>query len=146
MMEAISQFILNHQGLILVISIVSAVLFLMSLILIPFAVLRLPADYFINKKKKLKLSDLPPAKRTVILWRIGVLVIRNILGILFLIIGGLLLVLPGPGWLTILLGIALLDFPFKHKLELKVLSLPVVRHAVNAFRIKKNKPPIRFPE
>jgi hypothetical protein len=146
MFETIQQFIIDHQGLILSVSVASIVLFLVSLVFIPFAVLRLPADYFLRKKKPLTEAVISPARRLVLVWRALVLVVRNILGILFLILGAILLVLPGPGWLTILVGIALLDFPFKHKLEMKVVSLPVVRNAVNAYRIKKNKPPIRFPE
>ncbi len=145
MWAAIEQFIIGHQPLILAVSIASGVLFLTSLILIPFAVLRIPEDYFIRTKQQPGESGAGRIRRPPIAWRAAWLIVRNILGVLFLILGGLLLVLPGPGWLTILVGIALIEFPLKHKLEMKILSLPVVRNAVNSYRVKKNKPPILFP-
>jgi hypothetical protein len=137
MIDAIEWFILFHQELFLVAGIVSAALFLVSLVLVPVAVINLPEDHFVKNKNKQK-------KRPAAV-HLAVSLIRNFLGIVFLILGVILLVLPGPGWLTILLGIALLDFPFKHKLELKVLSLPVVRQAVDRLRSKYHKPPLQFP-
>jgi hypothetical protein len=135
---SLEQFMQSHQDLFLVIGIVSAVLFASTLVLVPVVVVNLPADYFVRPKAK--------RGRPAVAFHILLLIVRNILGVLLLILGVLLLVLPGPGWLTILAAVALIDLPFKHKLEMKILSLPVVRNAVNVARAKRCKKPLLFPE
>ena len=47
---------------------------------------------------------------------------------------------PGQGLLTILLGVMLLDFPGKRRLELKIVSRPSVLKTVNSLRSKFGKP------
>ena len=49
---------------------------------------------------------------------------------------------PGPGFLTVLFGIALLDFPGKRWLEYKIVSRPRVYRAINALRQKFDRPPL----
>jgi hypothetical protein len=41
-----------------------------------------------------------------------------------------------------LIGISLLDFPGKRKLEAKIIGQPTVLHALNAIRTKFDKPPL----
>jgi hypothetical protein len=47
---------------------------------------------------------------------------------------------PGQGILTILLGIMLLDFPGKRKLEHKIVSRPKVLSTINKLRHRFGKP------
>ncbi len=136
LVKTIELFFNAHQQLFLVVGIVSAALFVCSLVLVPIAVVNLPEDHFVKPKSI-------PARRTLVRHAI-LLIVRNVLGIPLLLLGIVLLVLPGPGWLTILAGIALIDLPFKHKLEMKILSLPVVRNSVNAARAKRGKKPFLF--
>ena len=49
---------------------------------------------------------------------------------------------PGQGLLTILLGIMIMDFPGKDRLEQKLLSRPSIVNAINRLRGRFNKPPL----
>lgn len=110
--------------------------FSLSLGIVSFIMVRIPADYF---KKDNPRKVLPNRHRAV---RATVLVGRNILGV-FLVALGIVLSLPGvpgQGLLTILLGLMLLDFPGKRSLEYKLVSRPKVRAAINKLRNKFGKP------
>ncbi len=50
--------------------------------------------------------------------------------------------IPGQGLLTILLGVMLLDFPGKRRLEFKIISRPKVFRAINRLRARFDKPPL----
>jgi hypothetical protein len=60
-----------------------------------------------------------------------------ILGVIMAVPG-----VPGPGVLAILLGIMLLDFPGKRRLEAFIVGRPQVYGAVNALRARFDKPPL----
>lgn len=69
---------------------------------------------------------------------------KNLLG-LFLVFLGVVMSLPGvpgQGILTILLGVMLLDFPGKRRLELKLVSRPKVLRVINRLRARFDKPPL----
>ena len=75
--------------------------FIISLILMPMIVVRIPADYFSHKKRHHKRPEkYPPAVRIVIL------IMKNVMGVVLLLAGILMLVLPGQGTVTILVGLA----------------------------------------
>lgn len=74
------------------------------------------------------------------------IILKNLLGILFIMTGVVLLVLPGQGLLTILLGFLLLDFPYKRKIELKVIGDARVLNGINWIRKKFNKEPLLAPK
>ena len=62
-----------------------------------------------------------------------------------LIIGGILmLVLPGQGLLTILVGLMLSDYPGKFKLEKRIIKTNLILKTINWYRNKSNIPPIIF--
>ena len=62
-----------------------------------------------------------------------------------LIIGGLLmLILPGQGLLTILIGLILSDYPGKYKLEKKLISLRPINRYINWVRKKSNLEPVKL--
>jgi hypothetical protein len=110
--------------------------FSISLGIVSFIMVRIPADYF---RKDNPRKVLPNHHRAV---RGAALVGRNILGV-FLVALGIVLSLPGvpgQGLLTILLGLMLLDFPGKRSLEYKLVSRPKVRAAINKLRNKFGKP------
>ena len=69
---------------------------------------------------------------------------KIIVGVSFLLIGLVMLVLPGQGLITILIGISLLPFPGKNKMEKNILSRKSVRSSLNWIRIKANKEPFIF--
>jgi hypothetical protein len=71
---------------------------------------------------------------------------KNILGILLVVLGIILSIpgVPGQGLLTVLLGIMLLDFPGKSRLEQKLLSRPSIVKTINRVRERFKKPPLEL--
>ena len=112
--------------------------FIGTLIAIPAILIRLPADYFQNHHHKPWFANHHPFVRSL-----GLLV-KNILGLIFLLAGIAMLVLPGQGLLTMLLGIVFIDFPVKHALEQKLIRHPQILKAINSLRKKADKPPFTF--
>ena len=64
----------------------------------------------------------------------------------FVIFGILMIFMPGQGLLTILMGLALLNFPGKRSAELALARYPPVRKALDWIRQKANKPPFQIPD
>ena len=112
--------------------------FAASSALVSFVLVRLPATFFHPSHDRDILVD----RHHVIRWS-GIL-IKNLIGLLLVIVGIIMSVpgVPGPGFLTILFGIALLDFPGKRRLEYKIVSRPKVYQAINALRRKFDRPPL----
>ena len=70
--------------------------------------------------------------------------VKIIFGICLLVCGLAMLVLPGQGLITMLIGLSLIPFPGKHKLEQKLLERKSVRSSLNWIRIKAKKEPFIF--
>ncbi len=117
-------------------TVASIIGFIASLIAIPWILIRLPSDYFDVRVPRYWMKDRHP-----ILRMIG-LVVKNLVGFVFLIAGFLMLFLPGQGLLTMLIGISLLDFPNKRKLEARIIGKSALLNIINAMRHKFNKPPL----
>ena len=101
-----------------------------------FVVVKMPADYFHPSYGR----DLFAGRHAALRWT-GTIV-KNVAGAFIVLVGVVMMVAPGPGVLAILLGITLLDFPGKRRLELKLISRPEVLRAVNSIRARFNKPPL----
>jgi hypothetical protein len=118
----------------------SAAMFFGSLIVIPIVVARMQPDYFLPQ---------PPSpaswRRRHPVTRYILRATKNLAGSVFLIAGIAMLVLPGQGLLTILIGISLLDFPGKRKLELRIVRREPILHAINWIRRKANRKPLVLP-
>jgi hypothetical protein len=69
-------------------------------------------------------------------------VVKNVVGAIFLFAGFLMLFLPGQGILTMLIGVTMLDFPGKRKLEARMVGQPAVLNTINSMRQKFRKPPL----
>lgn len=100
-----------------------------SIVLVPRYVAKLPRDYLTNEDRP---DDAGVA------WRIA----RNVLGITLAVLGVLMLILPGQGILTLLVGVLLVDFPGKHKLAQRLLRRPKVLKVVNKLRARHGSPPL----
>jgi len=76
--------------------------------------------------------------------RSGALILKNLLGLLLIVLGVLLSLpgVPGQGILTILLGLIMLDIPGKRPLEAKIIQQPRVLAAVNDLRSRYGQPPL----
>jgi archaellum biogenesis protein FlaJ (TadC family) len=108
---------------------VSALMFAGSLLVIPLVAARIPADYFSSSGR-----GQTEWRRKHPLLRLCVLVLKNILGLVLLLAGVLMLFLPGQGLLTIFLGIMLMDFPGKYRLERYIISRGPVLRGINWLR------------
>jgi|ERR1044072_230677 hypothetical protein len=117
-----------------------AVTFTISLAIVSFIMVKIPADYFKEDRPRELLPDKHPALRLLAV--IG----KNLLGVVLVALGIVLSLpgVPGQGILTILLGIMLLDFPGKRKLEYKIVSRPKVLNAINKLRQRFGKPALEL--
>ena len=119
----------NHQVLFQTLGLVSLAMFVVSLVVFPLIVANLPADYFVRDKR----DPAHQTRRHPLLW-FGVTVAKNIVGLALILAGIAMLVLPGQGILTILMGLALTNFPGKFTLERRLVSRPSVSRALNRIR------------
>ena len=117
--------------------IASTSMFGLALIAVPPLLIRIPADYFAHPHRSG--ADYP---RRYSWFRWIWLILKNVLGIGFLFFGVLMLVLPGQGILTILIGITLLDFPGKFRLQRWVVSRKSVLDSINWVRKRRGKGPL----
>lgn len=103
--------------------------------LLPVLVVRLAPDHFLTSRRELV------QRGGLYRWslRIG----KNLLGLLFLLAGLLMLVLPGQGLLTILIGLLMLEFPGKRALELRLVRRPAILGFLNRLRERRGRPPLQ---
>jgi hypothetical protein len=115
----------------------STVAFAGSLLIMPWLVVRIPADYFARgRHRPPPWADRHPLIR--LLLHLG----KNALGGLFILAGIAMLVLPGQGILTIVVGILLLDFPGKRELERRIIARPAILRSINWLRQRKGVAPL----
>ena len=117
-------------------TVVSVIGFIGSLVAIPLILVRLPADYFDTRAPRDWMKDHHPVLRLL-----GV-VVKNVVGVVFFLVGFAMLFLPGQGLLTMLIGVSLIDFPRKRQLEAKMVGQPTLLGVINAMRRKFDKPPL----
>lgn len=118
-------------------TLLSLAMFVGSLILLPFLIVRLPADYFLRKPVR----DWPTRHPAV---HLTIVIVKNVLGAILVLAGFAMLVLPGQGLLTILMGVALLDVPGKRHLERRIVQIKPVRQAANWIRNRYGRKPLQF--
>ncbi len=113
---------------------------LATVLAIPWLVTRLPEDYFDHRQRESwRQSDSLPLAALVL----GA--IKNLVGVLLLGLGLVMLVTPGQGVLTILIGLLLMNFPGKYRLERWLVTRPGVLKSLNALRRRRGRPPFRVP-
>ena len=116
-----------------------AAIFVVSLVvtavLLKVFVLRLEPDYFTISREELKRrrANTSSAGR----------IVKNVVGVLLIAGGLVMLVLPGQGVLTVLIGLLMTDFPGKRALEKKIVKRPKILRMLNRMREKKGKEPLR---
>lgn len=123
--------------------------------MISYLITQLDTRYFLRKKiadNKIIIKKIADDKyndpRHLRLMNNGASYVANIakilIGVFLLLCGIAMLVLPGQGLLTILIGLSLIPFPGKHKLEQTILSRKSVRSSLNWIRTKAKKAPFVF--
>jgi len=116
----------NHPAIWLTGTIGSVLMFVGTIVAVPIVCVRLPADYFTR--------DIGPR----VLWKTA---LRTACAIVLILAGVAMLVLPGQGMLTILVGVSLLDFPAKRVWQRRILRRPSVLRALNGIRARAGKEP-----
>ena len=131
---------LLHPALVLL-AVLSVVMFFGSLALIPVLLARIPADYFARSE-----SLFTSWRRRHPLASAALQVARNLLGVVLLLAGLVMMVLPGQGIITVLVALTLLNFPGKRRLELRIVRQRQVRGAIDWIRRRAGRPPLVIPE
>lgn len=117
-----------------------AITFSFSLGIVSLILVKLPADYFTSSYDRKIWADRHHALR------IAAAIVKNVLGVLLIVLGIIMSLpgVPGQGLLTILLGVMLVDFPGKNRLEQKLLHRPAIRNSINKLRARFGKPPLQL--
>jgi hypothetical protein len=135
--ESITEFVSNYKTYILWLATISLFVFIFSLVSIKWLVALIPTDYFVKK-------NISKSKKSYsLLWFMSIIV-KNIIGYTLILGGILMLVLPGQGLFTILMGLILSNYPGKYTIEKKFISIPSILKTVNWLRKKSNKPRLKI--
>lgn len=119
----------------------SAVTFIGSLILIPWIIIRMPENYFLDEQRHLsQIHEFHP------MYYLAIRISKNLLGTLLFIAGLFMFILPGQGILTMLIGISLTDFPRKFQVERWFARKEKVLRTLNWIRHKAQRPPLQRPD
>ncbi len=140
MLSELQAWITDHQRLIEQIGSLSLVVLVITVIALPIVVKQLPEDYFISEKRE-------PARGTrkhPLIWALLSLV-KNLVGLVLILAGIIMLVLPGQGTVTILIGLAISNFPGKYKFERRIVCQPAVGKTLNKIRELTGASPLEFP-
>ena len=100
----------------------------------------LPEDYFKSENRNL-ISSVQNSRYPLL--KLLVLITKNFFGVLLLLSGILMLVLPGQGILTIITGLVFVDYPGKYKFERKLLRQKGVINSINWIRSRLSKPSLK---
>lgn len=107
--------------------------------LLRWVIISLPPDYFVA-------ADAPDTWRhRHPLFRWSWFAAKNLLGIVLLLAGAMMLVAPGPGVLSILIGLSLVSVPGKRRLLLRLLRNRTVLLALNVMRSRAGRPALILP-
>ena len=119
---------------------VVAVTFVVATGIVSFVVVKLPATYFHPDHDREVLKDKHPTIR----W--AGIIGKNLAGVILVGLGVVMSLpgIPGPGLVTILFGVMLVDFPGKRRLEHKIVSRPSVLKTINNLRKRFRKKPIKL--
>ena len=107
-----------------------------SAVIVAVVIVKIPANYFSSHYQQ----DFLPNSSWFTRW--GEVIAKNMIGLLLVIAGIIMLIGPGQGILTILIGLILMDIPGKRPLEARIIKRPPVLAVVNALRMRYDKPPL----
>jgi hypothetical protein len=121
----------EHRDLLGWFSLLSLLMLVGSVLLVPWLVLRAPHDVFVRER--------PAAVDRPGVYAFVVFLVRNTLGVILLVAGILMLVLPGQGLLSIVAALCLLDVPRKRELLKRIVVRPPVWKALGWIRSRAGK-------
>jgi hypothetical protein len=138
--SAITDWFGSNQTLVWWLSAVSLALLLLSPLVAMWFVTKLPKDYFVHEDRRAPGSWVKhPALRAF------VVAAKSGLGIVLVLAGVVMLVVPGQGLLTIVVGLLLIEFPGKFRAERWLATRRDVWRSLNWLRKKAGKPQLESP-
>ncbi len=130
-------YLVEHRELLIILTSITIVTFISSLIFIPLIIINLSPDYFSEKRHSLYEYKHPFIRYTV-------LIVKNIVGYILIVLGFIMLFIPGQGLLSITLGLFFINFPGKKKLEYKFFSNKKISGVINSIRRRAGREEIVF--
>jgi hypothetical protein len=125
---------------VLLLAAISLGAFFASLAIVIAILIRLPAGYFTSAR-------VPFLAGTHPVLRITLLVLKNVAGAVIVAMGVVMSIpgVPGQGVITILIGLMLMDFPGKFRLERSIIRRPLIHGFINRLRKRYGRPPLIVP-
>lgn len=117
----------------------SVFVFFASIAAVSAIVVRMPVDYFRGERRE---RDPFPGLHPLL--RRALRMSRQGLGVALIVVGIVMLITPGQGLLTILIGLTLLDFKGKYALERRLVRKPPVLRAINWLRKRAGRAPLEL--
>jgi hypothetical protein len=124
----------ENKGFVIGLSVASAVMFVGSLLAVPWLIARAPRDFFVRDQDAAGTGN------------VALKVVKNVVGAVLTGAGVLMLLLPGQGILTLIVGLALMDLPGKRALLLRLAKRPSSMRALNYVRKKTKREPFDAPK
>lgn len=121
LLSAIKTLLIEYSTLFQWLAYASVVLVILSLILLPWYINRLPEDFFRNERYHTAKSLFHHP-------------LINLLGVFMIVAGVLMLLLPGQGLIAIAAGIMIMRFPGKLAMIRKVIHYPRILDSLNWIR------------
>lgn len=118
----------------------SLLILAITVVALPLVVAKLPADYFVKEKREVSWRN----RKYPLFWG-GMTILKNLVGVVLILVGVAMLVLPGQGALTILVGLSQTNFPGKYKLLQRIVQQESVFKSLNKIRSFAKKPPFEMP-
>lgn len=140
MLNSVIEWLSAHPEILAALAVGSLVTFVGTLVVVPILLVRMRADYFVDPEPQDSFHHRHPALRAA-----GA-TLKNLLGAAMVMIGLVLLVLPGQGILSILVGVSLLDFPGKRRVERHIAMQSHVRRSIDWIRGRHGHPPLQFDD
>ena len=129
-----------NSDLLFLLGSISIFILIISVFMMVLIISFLPEDYFKSENRSL-ISSIQNSQYPLL--KLLVLFTKNFFGILLLLSGILMLVLPGQGILTIITGLVFMDYPGKYKFERKLLRQKGVINSINWIRSRLSKPSLK---
>jgi hypothetical protein len=129
-----------NSDLIFLLGSLSIFILIISVFMMVLIISFLPEDYFKSENRNL-ISSVQNSRYPLL--KLLVLITKNFFGVLLLLSGILMLVLPGQGILTIITGLVFMDYPGKYKFERKLLRQKGVINSINWIRSRLSKPSLK---
>ena len=129
----------EHSDLLALLTAGSAVMVVMMLIVVPVCIIRIPHDYFVCEREACPLVGMRA-------WAAMFLkALKNLLAVVFILLGIVMIPLPGPGFITLGMGLLLLDYPGKRRLRAWLMSRKHIAGTMDWVRRKAKCAPLQRP-